>query len=67
MTVIGIVLFLIVAGIALSIAGFLLNLALAFLLGGWALASAIVCRLRYGSWSKPPTPESLPRGIERFN
>lgn len=65
MTIVGIILFLIFGGIFLSIAGFLISLAVACLVGGWSLASALVCRLRYGSWSKPV--KELPSGFDAYN
>lgn len=65
MTVLGIILFLIFGGIFLSIAGFLISLAVACVASGWSLASALVCRLRYGSWSKPV--RETPHGIDAYN
>lgn len=53
MIVLQIIVGLFLMGLALSVFGFILNVILAFIIGGWSIASAIVCRLRYGTWDKP--------------
>lgn len=51
--ILGIIIFCVAASIGLSILGFGLSLIFAFLSIGWSLCSAVVNRLRFGTWDKP--------------